>query len=1036
MLRTWKLRSAAFAAATVLGAVAFLVNASAQEKDAAPKPTWLTAGFVRPGAGDPKVASGTVEGQLGGTIYYAVYQLPADKIDSGDPYRTGLADLAKQFVPGTGNGSRSPSSLIPPTNAPRYLYLYEIVNDRGLDQTSKDGIRFASNTDVTSRDIGNMILKLPVEANAIQSWGYFKNAGFAMTAIDRGGAGQERPASLPAKTHMAVSGNPSVLVKIRDLDGQGFTRMAKPVEFKANSGFSVDKAGKNLKNSLFIEELGNRTKLVAWEEEAKKAAETGGDVPDSVELMRFSDNDKNKASTILKASFAANPLKIGHNSVLIGFTSNMAPGNDLVRLQDSETAKKNTGIRTVSTDEIDFGAGGLIALPKEQPKDASTNAASGNQKPSNLIVQGIVTPGDIPSGTKLVDRGSYKTFGGTVYFAVYRKISTSGGDTWGVGRSDFDAQFNPGESYRSTFSPRLDTDAEYLYLYQVVNDRGFHDLKLPENKQTIITPVAMDNAEQRPPITREVASFSLFLRTDPRLITSWGFFDDSGFNVKVQDFAEIRQMANDPAAKPAGMNMAVSSNLSILDTLYPEKDKVYRSWVPPLTVDFNRTTWGVGKDTLNIAGNRIRPVANDRAGGLRFVANKTLDQVKTEGSVRPDYTQIIYFDGSNPVNGATIDGITLGPAEVARAIFKVEWLSKTITEGQQSVIFGFTSNVEPVRSPVRLKDLNTTINDSSEAQERVFLSPSQIQSLALNAVRANAPGIVPVAAGSAAGVVPGVGVTPAPGVAVGNAAAIAPGTGVAAGVGTAPATGVAPGSAAGIALAGLSTDADGAALAVANGLGTGIIPAGLGVLARGSVGSGIAISPSVATPNVGSVGEAAGGGGASVMGFPSVAGTSGSTPSGGGVASGGIGGGVGALGSARTPFFAGGGGSGGGSGSGSGSNQGSSGSNTDGQGNGSGSGSGSGTSGSGVTNNINFNVSQANQQTQSQYQYQNQSQNQNQNQNGGGCCHGGGNVVPAPASLLLGLLGIPGLYLAYRRTKKDATTPDSSTDQPGEPPTA
>lgn len=996
MTRTWKFRSLGLALAT-LGGVAMLVTAAAQEKE--PRPGWVTAGFVRPGS-DGKVAGGTADSPLGGTIYYAVYQL-SDKADAGDPYGTGLGDLAKQFVAGSGvAGAKSPSGLVPGTNAPKYLYLYEVVNDRGLDQTTADGIRFAANVDVNSRDIGSLVFKLPIAASSVHSWGYFKNAGFAMNATDRGAAGKERPASLPAKAHMAVSANPSILDKLRDLDGQGYQKLAKPIAFKAGSGFTVDKAGKGLKSSLFIGELNDRkTKLASWEKESLKAAETGGDAPDAVELMPLS--GESPASNVLRVSFARNPLKVGENSVLFGFTSNVPPGTDVVRILDADAAKKNSGIRTVSTDDIDFGAGGIIALPKEEPKQAD-NLALGSGKPSNLIVQGIVSPGDVPAETKLVDHGSYKTFGGTVYFAVYRK-TTSNGDTWGVGRTDFDSLFVPGESYRATFSPRLDTDAEYLYLYQVVNDRGFHDLNLPQNKSTIVTPVAMENAQARQPITREIASFALFLRTDPRLITSWGYFDDAGFNVKVPDYAEIKQMANDPdaKAKTPGMPMAVSSNLSILDTLYPEKDKVYRSWIPPMSVDFGRTSWSVGKDTLNIAGNRIRPIANDRAGGLRFVANRTLDAVKAEGSVRPDYAQIIYFDGAEPVTGGEIvNGIRLGPSDVARAIFKVEWLTKNLVEGQQSVIFGFTSNVEPVRAPVRLKDLRATVTDSSAAQEQVFLSPSEIQSLALNAVRSSAPGL---AVGEGAGIGAGAGVGAAAGVGLGAGL----GAGVASGVGAA--TSPAPA----IALAGLAGDADAAALAVAQGLGqgTGIIPAGLASLARGSVGAGIAISPSVATPNVGSVGQAAGGG-ASVLGFPATAGVTGQTAAGGG----GFGTpAVGAIGSARMPFF-GGGGVGGGSGSGNGSNQGSGGADGSGQGQGEGQGNGTGT----VTNNINFNVSQSNKQTQSQFQKQKQSQQQSQKQG-----QNQSQVIPAPASLLLGLLGVPGLYLAYRRRK---STPAASSE--------
>ena len=35
------------------------------------------------------------------------------------------------------------------------------------------------------------------------------------------------------------------------------------------------------------------------------------------------------------------PLKVGTNSVLIGFTSNMAPGNDLIRIQGAAFQQGN-----------------------------------------------------------------------------------------------------------------------------------------------------------------------------------------------------------------------------------------------------------------------------------------------------------------------------------------------------------------------------------------------------------------------------------------------------------------------------------------------------------------------------------------------------------------------------------------------------------------------------------------------------------------------------------------------------------------------
>ena len=65
------------------------------------------------------------------------------------------------------------------------------------------------------------------------------------------------------------------------------------------------------------------------------------------------------------------------------------------------------------------------------------------------------------------------------------------------------------------------------------------------------------------------------------------------------------------------------------------------------------------------------------------------------------------------------------------------------------------------------------------------------------------------------------------------------------------------------------------------------------------------------------------------------------------------------------------------------------------------------------TNTLSNKQQQQQQQQQHQSQHQNQNQHQHQNQHG--------HVVPAPASLLLGLLGLPGLYF-LRRRKAAATT--------------
>lgn len=66
----------------------------------------------------------------------------------------------------------------------------------------------------------------------------------------------------------------------------------------------------------------------------------------------------------------------------------------------------------------------------------------------------------------------FKIMGGTVYFAVFRNTGLLEGDTFGTGMKDFDAKFEAGRSFKDSMSPRYDTRAKYLYLYQVVNDRN------------------------------------------------------------------------------------------------------------------------------------------------------------------------------------------------------------------------------------------------------------------------------------------------------------------------------------------------------------------------------------------------------------------------------------------------------------------------------------------------------------------------------------------------------------------------------------
>ena len=84
---------------------------------------------------------------------------------------------------------------------------YQVVNDKGLD-TTKDGIRFQGNTEVTARDISSSSAASR-ESRSVASWKYFRSAGFILNALDR--SVTARPGRRPAAmVHLGVSANPSI----------------------------------------------------------------------------------------------------------------------------------------------------------------------------------------------------------------------------------------------------------------------------------------------------------------------------------------------------------------------------------------------------------------------------------------------------------------------------------------------------------------------------------------------------------------------------------------------------------------------------------------------------------------------------------------------------------------------------------------------------------------------------------------------------------------------------------------------------------
>jgi len=84
---------------------------------------------------------------------------------------------------------------------------------------------------------------------------------------------------------------------------------------------------------------------------------------------------------------------------------------------------------------------------------------------------------------------------------VFEREGRSADDPWGTGGPQFASRFRPGIDFNGGASPSLDTQAKYLYLYQVVN-------------------------HQRTDPTIESASIKLL--ADLSDITSWGYFQGLG----------------------------------------------------------------------------------------------------------------------------------------------------------------------------------------------------------------------------------------------------------------------------------------------------------------------------------------------------------------------------------------------------------------------------------------------------------------------------------------------------------------------------
>lgn len=507
--------------------------------------------------------------------------------------------------------------------------------------------------------------------------------------------------------------------------------------------------------------------------------------------------------------------------------------------------------------------------------------------------------------------------GGNTYFGVFENIGLEG-DTFGTGMPGFDAQFRitEGDSPRRT----LDKKAKYLYLYQVVNDRGFD----PRNRPGKSDIKLLVDDEMKKVQTEDIARFALKLLVDPRYISSWGYFEDAAFVTRIDKDTDIHGMAKEIAGDDK------IRAISFLPAILSEhSEAAYKRLALAHSLAKLEASFGVGRSTQGIEKSPAFAQVKDN---IRFASFGDMVTNKKQAA-HPERVQIKYRSREEALRlGVTAFAMD---SEITEAIFVVDFdwrkSGRGLQQASHSVVFGFTSDIPPAPSQVRIDT-----KEAARISERVPLANyfDDVETVRL------------------------AGLTEA------EAAAMASGTAMTVRVAAFDADAPAP-----VPDRGVRTVADVPAP-----------PAPSPFSVAGAGGAGIA-------GGFGSLGGAAASGGAGGgFGFPGFSG--GFRPGSGGGFGGGFGGGQGTGDSQAVPL------------------QSQAGAQT-----------------------INFNASLINQQQQNQNQNQFQIQNQNQSQrqsNRGGHDHGhrhghNGHVVPAPASLLLGLLGLPGLLFLRRRKSVDAS---------------
>lgn len=394
-----------------------------------------------------------VERVLGATVYFAVYDrlggrerpegfersYGTDRRETAenDTWDTGLANVDTRFVAGKNyTGSYSPQL---DTRA-RYLYVYQVVNDRNILDPSKvnekgevRSVSFAADAGepkVKANDVASFSLKLLVDPRYITSWGHFRGAAFTARVheieVENGqnktvkqiAFGSEVPAGEKIKTSEGIQyvlsaglpvqlempnkrfrrNSPSQALSrnlSRDFTvGQAIEGIADVPQRKAigsGIGFAADGASDGLSRTLNVA----AGKLAAEPEYVQILYFTGDDRTTASELTAASAED-DLATAVFRVDWNRNELiKNGSHSVVFGFTTDLPPVDQPIRIDDPDAAPQTPNIRTVgfSADGFSNGAskalGGGIVAAGNAPTPIPAPAAGMAPIPASIGAVGV-----------------------------------------------------------------------------------------------------------------------------------------------------------------------------------------------------------------------------------------------------------------------------------------------------------------------------------------------------------------------------------------------------------------------------------------------------------------------------------------------------------------------------------------------------------------------------------------------------------------------------------------------------------------------